>query len=110
MSSTGAPQSDGALNNVVRIKIRHYLQLYSDRSAPIVFLPVVVITSGHVYDDFVRLILLDAYRESSILTGELPKESGSVSFRVSCTFGKYKGLYRFDFSKNLSNESYYSST
>jgi hypothetical protein len=27
VSSTGAPQSDGALNNAVRIKTRHYRQL-----------------------------------------------------------------------------------
>jgi len=32
---TGAPQPDGVLNNVVRIKIRHYRQLYVDRSDPI---------------------------------------------------------------------------
>jgi hypothetical protein len=51
VSSTGVPQSDGALNNAVRIKIRHYRQKYTDRPDPIDFLPVDVITSGRVYDD-----------------------------------------------------------
>ena len=56
VSSTGDPQSDGALNNEASIKLGHYLQLYVDRSDPIVFLTVVVNISGHVYDDFVRLL------------------------------------------------------
>ena len=61
-SSTGAPQSDGTLNNVTRIKIRHYRQLYEDRTDSIVFLAVVVSTSGRVYDDFVRLFFLHVHR------------------------------------------------
>ena len=68
-------QSDGPLNNVDRIKIRHYRQVYSDRSDPIVFLSVVVNTLGRVYDDFVRLLFLDTHLEVSILAGELPQES-----------------------------------
>ena len=80
VSSTGAPQSDGVLNNVVRIKIRHYRQLYVDRPDPIVFLPVAVSTSGRVYDDVVRLIFLHAHREPSILSGELPEESEQFRF------------------------------
>jgi hypothetical protein len=55
VSSSGAPQPDGVLNNAVRIKIRYYRHLYTDRSDPIVFLSVTVTTSGHVYDDFVRV-------------------------------------------------------
>jgi hypothetical protein len=34
-SCTGGPQPDGVLNNVVRIKIRQYRQLYEDRPDPI---------------------------------------------------------------------------
>ena len=45
VSSTGDPQSDGTLNNVSRIKIRHYHQLCFDRSDPIVFLTVTVSTN-----------------------------------------------------------------
>ncbi len=70
VSSTGVPQSDGTLINVVRIKIRHYRQIYVDRSDSIVFLSVVVSTSGSVYDDFTRLFFLHTYRETSILAGE----------------------------------------
>jgi hypothetical protein len=58
VSSTGAPQPDGALNKADRIKMRHYRQIYADRSDPIVFLPVVVSTSGRVYEDFTRLLFL----------------------------------------------------
>ena len=75
MSSTGPPQSDGDLNNTVKIKIRHYRQVHEDRTDPIVFLSVDVIVSGHVYDDFVHLIFLDVHREVSILSGELLEES-----------------------------------
>jgi hypothetical protein len=73
--STGAPQSDGALNKAARMKIRHYCQIYSDRPDPIVFLPIAVNSSGRVYEDFARLLFLHAYREASILVGELPEES-----------------------------------
>jgi hypothetical protein len=50
VSSIGGPQPDGALNKAVRMKIRHYRQIYADRSDPIVFLPIVVSTSGRVYE------------------------------------------------------------
>ena len=65
-SSTGAPHSDGVFNNETRIKIRHYRQIYTDRTDPIDFLSVSVSTSGHVYDDFVRLFFLDEHRETLV--------------------------------------------
>ena len=55
ISSNDTPRPDGVLKNVVMTKIRHYRQLHEDRSDPIVFLSVTVSTSGHVFDDFVRL-------------------------------------------------------
>ena len=58
--------------DVVRIKIRHYRQLYGDKPDPIIYLPVAVNASGCVYADFVRLIFLYVHRETSILAGELP--------------------------------------
>ena len=48
--STGAPHPDGTLNKAARMKIRHYRQIYADRPDPIVFLPIVVRTSGRVYE------------------------------------------------------------
>jgi hypothetical protein len=66
VSSTGAPQSDGALNKATRLKIRHYRQIYADRTDPISFLPIIVSTSGHVYEDFARLLFLHVHREASI--------------------------------------------
>jgi hypothetical protein len=78
--STGAPQPDGALNKTVRMKIRHYRQIYVDRPDPIVFLSITVRTSGRVYEDFTRLFFLYTYREASILAGELPEESEQFRF------------------------------
>jgi hypothetical protein len=80
VSSTGAPQPDGALNKAVRKKIRYYRQVYVDRTDPIVFLPITVRTSGRVYEDFTRLLFLHAHREASILDGELPEESDQFRF------------------------------
>jgi hypothetical protein len=55
VSSTGTPQPDGVLRNVVIKKIRHYRQLYEDQTDPVIFLTVTMYTSGRLYDDFVRL-------------------------------------------------------
>ena len=51
-----------------------------DKTDPVIFLSVVVNTSGRVYDDFVRLLVLDAHREASILAGELPDKSDEFRF------------------------------
>ncbi len=85
VSSTCVPQPDGTLNKATRIKIRHFRQIYVDRVDPIAFLSVVVNTSGHVYEDFTRLLFLYVYREASILTGELG--IWEVSFLTIFTFG-----------------------
>ena len=60
--STGAPQSDGALNKAARMKIRHY-----------------------------RLLFLHAHREDSILTGELPEESEPFRFLRASRLSDLKG-------------------
>jgi hypothetical protein len=80
VSSTGAPQTDGTLNKATRLKIRHYRQIYTDRPDPIVFLSIVVNTSGRVYEDFSRLLFLPTHRETSILVGELPIDLSTWSF------------------------------
>jgi hypothetical protein len=89
--STGAPQSDGALNKEVRMKIRHYHQIYTDRPDPIVFLPISVNTSGRVYEDFARLFFLHTHREPSILAGELPEESEQFRFLRVSRWSNLKG-------------------
>jgi hypothetical protein len=88
VSSTGTPQSDGALKNADSKKIRHYRQIYEDRTDPVIFLSVTVNTQGHLYDDFVRLIFLHAHREGSILAGELPEESDQFRFLRAARFGE----------------------
>ena len=52
----------------------------ADKPEPIIFLSVVVNTSGRVYADFVRLFFLHTHRETSILSGELPEESDQFHF------------------------------
>jgi hypothetical protein len=70
---------------VVRTKVLFYRQLYINRSDPIEFLSVVVNTSDRIYDDFSRLLFLHAHRETSILSDEIPQESGQFRFlRVTC--------------------------
>ncbi len=91
VSSTGTPHPDGTLNKVTRMKIRHYPQIYVDRSEPIVFLTITVNTSGHVYDDFIRLHFLHTHREGSILTGELPEESEQFYFLRTSRWTNLKG-------------------
>ena len=74
------PQSDGALNKAARMKIRHYRQIYADSPDPIVFLSVTRSSHRKHFGDFTRLIFLHAYREASILVGELPEESEQFRF------------------------------
>ena len=52
-------------------------QLYVDKPDPIIFMSVSVNTSGHVYDNFVRLIFLYVSRESGVLSGELKENLNS---------------------------------
>ena len=89
--SDGAPEPDGALKVVARKKIIHYRQLYIDRPEPIVFTPVVVDTSGRIYDDFLRLIFLHAHREASALANDIPEESGHFRFLRAACLANIKG-------------------
>ena len=76
----GAPEPDGALRTVARAKIRHYRQLYINHPEPIAFMSVTVDTAGRIYEDFSRLLFLDAHRETSDLVNELPEESEQFRF------------------------------
>jgi hypothetical protein len=83
--SDGAPEPDGTLREVTRKKNLHYRQLYIDLPDPIPFMSVVVDISDRIYDDFSRLLFLHAHREASVLTNELPEESGQFRFlRAAC--------------------------
>ena len=86
-----APEPDGALKVVVRKKIIHYRQLYLDHPLPIAFMPVAVDTSGHIYDDFLRLIFLDVHREASALANDIPEESGHFRFLRAACLANIKG-------------------
>ncbi len=58
----GAPDPDGTLRTVPRAKIRHYRQLYINRPEPKAFMSVAVDTTGRIYEDFSRLLFLNAHR------------------------------------------------
>ena len=57
----------------------------------VIFLPVAVNTLGRIYEDFVRLLFLNAHRETSILAGELPDESDQSRFLRSARLTTLKG-------------------
>ena len=69
----------------------HYHRLYADRRDPIVFMYMVVNTSVRLYDDFIRLIFLQAHRETSTLTNELTEESDRFRFLLTVCLSNLKG-------------------
>ena len=88
--SDGAPDPDGTLKEVVRIKIRHYRNIYLNHPDPITFIPLPVDTTGRLHDEFIRLLFLHV-REESTLTNVLSEKSDQFRFlRVSC-FANFKG-------------------
>ena len=83
--SDGAPDPDGALKDVSRMKIRYYRNLYLNHPDLNVFIPLVVDTTGRLYEEFIRLLFLHTHREASVLANELPEESDQFRFlRTSC--------------------------
>jgi hypothetical protein len=86
-----APERDGALRELSRKKILHYHHLYINRPGPIVFLPAAIDTTGRLYDDFSRLLFLDAKCETSGLTNDLPEESDQFRFLRSAYYVRIKG-------------------
>jgi hypothetical protein len=89
--SDDAPELDGALREVVRKKILHYRQLYTNHPDPIAFLPAVVDTTGRLYDDFSRLLFLHTHRKASVLTNEIPEESDQFLFLRAACYVNIKG-------------------
>ena len=87
----GVPHPDGDLKETVRIKIRHYHNVYLNRPDPIVFLPLTVDISDCLYDDFIRFLFFHTHRETSALTYELPEESDQFRFLRGVWFSNLKG-------------------
>ena len=56
--SDGAPDPDVTFKEVTRIKIRDYRNLYLNHPDPIALIPLVVDTTGRMYDEFIRLLFL----------------------------------------------------
>ncbi len=52
---------------------------------------VAVETSGRIYDDFLRLLFLDAHRETSALGNDIPEESGHFRFLRAAFLVNIKG-------------------
>ncbi len=89
--SDGAPDPDVTFKEVDRIKIRHYRNLYLNHPDPIAFIPLVVDTTGRMYDEFIRLLFLHTHRETSALANELPQESDQSRFLHTSCFANSKG-------------------
>ena len=81
-TSDGVPDPDGTLKLPVRIKIRHYRNVYLNRPEPIVY--------------FIRLLFLYVHRETSALDNELSSESDQFRFLRSVCFTNLKGTVIFD--------------
>jgi hypothetical protein len=79
------------LNFLGRTKILHHHQLSINRPDPISFMPIPVHTSTHIYDDFSRLLFLHTNRETSVLTNEVPEESGQYRFLGPVALTNIKG-------------------
>ncbi len=56
--SDGSPDPDGVLKKVTRIQIRHYRNVTFNHPDRIDFIPLVVDTTGRLYDDFIRLLFM----------------------------------------------------
>ena len=51
-----------------------------DLPCPLDFKPLVVNTSGRLYDDFLLLLFFHTHREASALPNELPEEENQFRF------------------------------
>ena len=91
LRSTGAPQSDGSLNNDARIKNNHYRQKYAELPEPVVFMTVSASTSGRINEEFLRLVFLHSLRDVSVWAGELPGESAQFRFIRAACLANLKG-------------------
>ena len=69
---------------------------------------VTVDTSGRIYDDFSRLLLLHAHREASALDNELPEESDQFRFLRDVCSSNRKGSVGFVIlTKSIGHEDLY---
>ncbi len=55
------------------------------------FISLAVDTTGHLYDDFIRLLFLHSHLEWSALANELPEESDQFRFLRAACFANLKG-------------------
>ena len=58
---------------------------------PIVFIPLVVDTTGRLYDKFIRLLFLNTHHEESPLANELSEVSDQFRFLGASYFTNLKG-------------------
>ena len=88
--SDGVPDPDETLKDEVRIKIRHYHNVYLNRPDPITFVPLAVDTTVRLYDDFIRFLFSHVHREASALVDELSEESDQFRFLRTVCFTHLK--------------------
>ena len=63
-----------------------------NRSDPMVFIHLVVNATGRMYDEFIRLLFLQAHSEASVLATELAEESDQFRFLHASCFANLKGV------------------
>ena len=98
LSVAHPPQPDVLMTDV-RSKILYYRRIYLDHSDPITFMPLVVDTSGRLYDVFIRLVFFHTHRETSVLVNELPEESDQFRFLRTVFLSNLKGSVDLILSK-----------
>ena len=109
--------ADGVLKETVRIKIRHYRNIYLNRPDPIAFLSLTGDISDRLYDDVIVLRFLHTHHESSVLTNELTEESDQFRFLRTVCLANLKGsvglilvktsVIRIAIPVDLSSRSFY---
>jgi hypothetical protein len=93
---------DQSLNDTAADKIRKYRADYNNRSPSAVsFIPVIASTSGRLHSEFVRLLFLEAHREtdrffagSGVQSGQF--NSGQFHFRRAAFAQQLKGEVALD--------------
>ena len=65
--------------------------MYLNHPDPIPFIPLDVYTTGHLYDEFIRLLFFHPHRETSVLTNQLSEESDQFRFLRDSCFVNLKG-------------------
>ncbi len=94
------------IKEVVRIKIRNYRNVYLNHPDPIAFISLAVDTTGHLYDEFIRLLFLVSFNTLTMshhgigLDKRVARGIGPVSLPSRFEFVNLKGAVGLIMSKS----------